>query len=115
MSEEAKEKAIQRIASAGCDNEGVMEYYAGAGWDAATEHHAKELAELKAKFERLAAWVNELERADWTDGALMTFKTGFAKVFYPLVNGSSSTDAVPYETPLAAVTAYLDGKEKGNG
>jgi len=53
MANEARDLAIQQIVSNSCDNEGVVEHYAGCGWDA---HES-------AIREKAAALVEEIDRA----------------------------------------------------
>lgn len=40
---EARAISIQKIATETCDNEGVVEYNAGLGWDAAAEYYREQL------------------------------------------------------------------------
>jgi hypothetical protein len=51
--EEARKAAVYKIASAGCDNEGVMEYYAGEGFNAGYDFAAREVAAAEGRIANL--------------------------------------------------------------
>lgn len=67
-------------------------------------HHAQEKADLQAKYDRLAAWVNRLDSAYWLDLELARFET--------CEIGDEAGNVWKGETPMEALTAYLDHSQK---